>query len=338
VSVLEEASSPATVPTTDLVVTAAMASILVGPLATTIQLATTTTIQRDRDPRLVYLARLTSAKSRRAIAGALERVAGAVGATAAALPWSSLRYQHTQAIRAQLVQKYAPATVNHALAALRGVLREAVRLELLSAEDAARASDLPPARGSRLPRGRAILPGEMRSLFAAAALATNAGARDRALLAVLYGCGLRRAELVELELVDYDAGARTLRVRGKGDKERSAHVAGGAAALATWLTVRGTQGDPLFVAVDRFDRVVVRKLSEQAVRTILKRLARRAEVASFSPHDVRRTFIGDLLEAGADIATVQRMSGHSQVTTTARYDRRGDDTQRRAAGLLRIDR
>lgn len=284
----------------------------------------------DAHPVAVYLARLAPG-SRRTMLAAMKVIAAvlAPGATPETLPWHRLRYQHTQAVRAALADRYAPGGANKMLCALRGVLKECRRLGLMTAEDATAAADLAPVRGSRLPAGRALAHAELRALFETAA------PRDAALLAVLCGCGLRRAEAAGLDLADYDRAAAALRVRGKGNKERRVPVPPDVArALAAWLAVRGIEPGALFWSQDPGH--LGDRLTPDGARTVLARLASRAGVASFSPHDLRRSYVSALLDAGADLSTVQKMAGHASPNTTARYDRRGEDAMRRAAGLLRI--
>jgi site-specific recombinase XerD len=298
------------------------------------------TLPADRHPAAVYVASLAPG-SRRTMRQALDVMAALLTsgqADAATLDWSALRYQHTQAVRAALAERYKPATANKMLAALRGVLREAWRLGCVSAEDFHRAADLQPVRGSTLPRGRALTAGELRALFAAVADDARpvTRARDAALLAVLYGAGLRRAEVVALDVTDYDPASGALTVRhGKGRKGRLMHATNGASdALAAWLTVRGTEPGPLFLPVDKAGRIALRRLTPESVFDRLDHLAQRAGVSRFSPHDCRRSFISDLLDNGADLAVVQAMAGHTNPATTARYDRRGERAKQRAAGLL----
>ena len=104
----------------------------------------------------------------------------------ASFPWHALRYQHTQALRASLAERYAPATANKHLAALRGVLKGAWRVGLVESEDYHRAVDLEGIRGEVLPAGQELQAGELRALFTAYGEdQTAAGCRDAALLAVL---------------------------------------------------------------------------------------------------------------------------------------------------------
>jgi site-specific recombinase XerD len=295
----------------------------------------------DRNPAAVYLARLALG-SRRAMAAALQTIAALAGgaeATAETFPWERLGYQHTQSIRTALADRYAIATANRHLAALRGVLREAWRLGLMTAEEHQRAADLEAVRGETLPAGRELSDGELRALFAVCAEDQGAaGARDAALLAVLYGGGLRRSEAVALDLADFtlETGALTVRA-GKGKKARLVYAKNGSnAALMGWLEARGSEPGALLCPVDKAGRVVVRRMTDQAVLYILQRRADEARVSAFTPHDLRRTFISHLLGAGADIATVQRLAGHANVGTTARYDRRGEEAKQRAAELLHV--
>jgi integrase len=233
------------------------------------------------------------------------------------------------------------------LAALRGVLRAAWELGQLDTDSYQRAVSIRAVRGETVPRGRSISRGELRALFAAC---TNdhspIGARDAALLAVLYGSGLRRAEAAALNVSDYDPETGALRVRaGKGNKERICYTAAGERhLLKSWLSARSEAGappsaGPLFLPMvkgGKISKTRLKHLDSRSVLDIAQKRARQAGVKHLTPHDFRRTMIGDLLDAGADIATVQKLAGHAQVTTTARYDRRGEAAKARAAELLHI--
>lgn len=289
------------------------------------------------NPAAVFLAGLAPG-SRRTMRAALETLADLATsgrADAFSCPWHSMRYAHTQALRSVLRERYAPANVNKHLSALRGVLKEAWRLGWMRAEELARASDVKNVRGHALPVGRALRPRELDVLFAHCFKDERPqGARDAALLAVLYGGGLRRSEAADLAVSDIVDGA--LRVRGKGAKERRVPVAAWVMEwVSRWLEVRGAGLGALFLQVHRLGRILAKGISAHAVMRMCQRRAAEAEIDVFSPHDLRRTYIGDLLQAGADIVTIKRLAGHESVETTSRYDRRGELEKDRAAAMLR---
>ena len=168
--------------------------------------------------------------------------------------------------------------------------------------------------------------------------APNAGVRDAAMIGLLYAAGLRRAELVALNREDYTAESGELVVRGKGQKERLVWVDNGAEdALSDWLTIRGDEPGPIFLPVNKGDRLQPgHRMTSQAVYNMLGKRAREAGVRSLSPHDLRRSFVSDLLDAGADISTTAKLAGHASMQTTARYDRRGEEAKRKAVSLLHV--
>ncbi len=291
------------------------------------------------NPVLVYLSQLRVG-SRRTMRQALETIATMVSEgelAALRFPWADLRYQHTQAIYTQLLEHYAPNSANKMMAALCRVLEEAWKLGQMSAEDYHRAVAIERKTGQRLLKGRALSTGEIQALFNACCQDKSVkGSRDAALIAVLYGAGLRRAEVVALQLQDWNGQNNCLTVRsGKGDKDRTTYLDdGAAAALLDWLHWRGNLPGPLFYPTRRGGRIEIRSMTDQAVLDILRQRGQEASIASFSPHDFRRTFISNLLDAGADISTVQKLAGHASPVTTARYDRRGEAAKRKAASLL----
>lgn len=295
----------------------------------------------DRNPAAVYLASLGNDRARRVQADALAVIADLLTGRLdyLAVNWGALRFQHTQAIRARLAGRYAPATANRMLSALRGVLRAARGLGLIGADDMATALTFKGVRGETLLEGRALGAGEIAALMATCENdPTPAGARDAALIACLYPGGLRRDEVTGLDLADYDPTTGALTVRhGKGNKARITYLTnGGGRALADWLAIRGSEPGALFWPVNKGGNLANKRMTNQAVYNSLAKRGDLAGVANFSPHDLRRTFISDLLDAGADIATVARLAGHASVITTQRYDRRPEQAKQKAAALLHL--
>lgn len=231
-----------------------------------------------------------------------------------------------------------PSHVNKHLVALRRVLKEAWRLGLMSGEDYQRAADLPAYKHTRVPAGQHV---EAEALAAALEVCDEdhspAGRRDGAMLAALYSSGCRRAEIAGLRLADFDPHARSLRVRGKGDKERLVYLTPQAVErLSLWLAVRGRAAGPLFCPINKAGRLRMAHMTGQAIADIVARRLAAAGASPRTPHDFRRTFIGELLDAGVDLATTQALVGHASPATTARYDRRPERRRREAVDRLRV--
>ena len=300
--------------------------------------ATTAALPPDRHPAAVYLASLADGPGRASMRSTLAKVAEMLGASLEACPWHELRFAHVAAMRALLAERFAPATANKYLSAIRQVMRQAWLLGLMDGEDYQRAAAVPNVKGSRLPRGRALDGGELQALFQVCADRTAAGARDAAAFALMFGCGLRRAEAVAADVANYDSASGALRVIGKGNRERTVYApTGGKAALDAWLAVRGAHPGPLLAPVSKAGTVQAGKgMTAQALMLRLKRRSRQAAIDECSPHDLRRTFVSSALEAGADLALVQALAGHASPTTTARYDRRPEAARAAAARLVHV--
>ncbi|GII58307.1 integrase [Planotetraspora thailandica] len=299
--------------------------------------------QPARDPYHAYLDALQSPESKRTMRGCLDRMArlitGDPRATGAGQPWERLRYEHTIRLRTLMrEQGWSPAHVNKHLVALRRVLKEAWRLGLMTGEEFQRAADLPAFKHTRLPAGGHVPPEVLGAcLEVCDEDHSPAGRRDGAMFAVLYSTGCRRAELAGLRLTDFDRPARSLRVLGKGDKERLVYLTAEAVQrLDLWLAERGREPGPLFCPINKAGRLRLSHMTGQAIADVVARRLEAAGASKRTPHDFRRTFIGELLDAGVDLATAQALVGHASPATTARYDRRPERRRREAVDRLKI--
>ncbi len=279
------------------------------------------------DPAAAYLAQLGQG-SRRTMREALTKLAdwasdGRCGPQD--LPWHLLQIEHTAALRTRLISQLAPATANKHLAALRGVLKQSWRQGQMSAEAYQRAIDLPPARGTSPRTATRLGALELQQLAQACRRDKGpAGARDEALLALLYGANLRRSEAVVLEFGDYDLATGHLEVGGPGARRRRQFAANQDArrALEKWIIVRGREPGPLFNPINKGGRIEFRRLSEQAIYIACQKRASEAGLPPISPEDLRRAnaaaaYQGNSNAHPADFPDTSEQAGSVGSDTTA---------------------
>lgn len=214
--------------------------------------------------------------------------------------------------------QYARTTIARRLACLRSFFRYCCRENLAPSN---------PAKALRTPRVGRQLPhflttDQIGLLLEAPPANDVAGLRDRAMLETLYTAGLRVAELVSLNVPDWNRDANILRVVGKGRKERIAPVGSYAArALSRWLEVRQPDAtadadEQAALFLNRFGR----RLTTRSVGRMLDKYLRATGLDRITtPHTLRHSFATHLLDGGADLRSVQELLGHKSLTTTQIY-------------------
>src|SRR5262249_2802361 len=227
----------------------------------------------------------------------------------------SITTADSRLVRAWMVhlhaRRLAKTSLSRKLAAVRSCFRFLARRGLI---------DENPARQVRSPRPDRRLPSflpkdESKELLDRATGASEQEQRDHALLELLYATGIRVAECCGLDYADVDFGQGTIRVLGKGDRERVVPV--GEAALAAvdrYLTLRAVRRGPLFT--NRRGR----RLTTRSVHRIVGQRARLTGITRrVTPHTLRHTFATHLLGEGADLRLIQELLGHRRLSTTQRY-------------------
>lgn len=207
-----------------------------------------------------------------------------------------------------------PASVARAIVAVRG-LQRFLAVEGRAPAALATVLETPSVRRS-LPRA---LPVEIVERLLAAPIGEGPAAlRDRAVLELLYGAGLRVSELTGLDLDDLDRVDRLVRVRGKGDRERVVPYGEPADdAIEAWVRRGRPSLAPRVPAV--FVNRSGGRLTRQGTWAILRGHAERLGIEGVTPHALRHSFATHLLDGGADVREVQELLGHASVTTTQVY-------------------
>jgi integrase/recombinase XerD len=211
----------------------------------------------------------------------------------------------------------SPATIHRKAACLRSFYRHLRREGLRESDPTASISG--PRRGRRLPK--VLNRGEVAQLLSQPKGTAPTGLRDRALLELMYACGLRASEAIGLDVRDVDLERGVLRARGKGSKERIVPVGREAVAAARAYLERGRQA---FVGLSDESRLFVNRrgkgLTRQGLYKIVQRHARAVGLDDrMSPHTIRHTFATHLLAGGCDLRSLQEMLGHADIATTQIY-------------------
>jgi site-specific recombinase XerD len=209
------------------------------------------------------------------------------------------------------------------LAAVRRLAYEASDTGLLSPDLAAGIRRVKGAKhlGARI--GNWLTVDQSRSLLGDPLSGTLRGKRDRAILALLIGCGLRRAELVGLETEDFQIREERCVIAdlvGKGKHIRTVPVPLWAkCAVDVWITAAGINGGAIFRRVSRVDKIWGDGITPKAIWHVVKAAAKRADIKNLAPHDLRRTCARLCHLAGGELEQIQFLLGHASVQTTERY-------------------
>ncbi|MBC3301031.1 Site-specific recombinase XerD [Pseudomonas cedrina] len=293
-----------------------------------------------RNPLTLYLTRLAPSSQltmRYVLQDAADRL-GFEDINLEDIDWHLLQPEHVIALVAALREDgYAPNTSSLYVNAVRGVMNEAWRMNLISQEHLLRMRTVKAASGTRLSQGRNLRRSLIREMMeVCAADPRPQGLRDAAVIGILYGSGMRKSESVNLDLAQLNFEERSLRVIGKGNKELIKYAPDWAfAKLQAWLAFRreqlkeGEQDDSfLFNRIRRGSHITRERITKHAIYYIARQRGEQVGV-KIMPHDFRRSFITRVIEEH-DLSIAQKLAHHTNIQTTASYDVRDDNERRRA--------
>jgi site-specific recombinase XerD len=217
----------------------------------------------------------------------------------------------------------APSTINVRLAAVRRLAHEAADTGLLSPELAAGIGRVKGAKRLGIRIGNWLTVEQSRTLLAEPQGDSLRGKRDRAILALLIGCGLRRAEPVGLRTEDFQVREDHCVIAdlvGKGKHIRTVPVPLWVKrAVDEWTGAAAITGGTIFHRVSRLDKIWGDGITPKAIWHVVKAAAKRAEIKNLAPHDLRRTCARLCHLAGGELEQIQFLLGHASVQTTERY-------------------
>ena len=297
-------------------------------------------LQLVQAPVALYLQQL-AASSRQTMRYVLQDAADRLGVDDVAIeefPWHQLQPGHITALVAALrTDGYAPNTSSLYVNAIRGVMNQAWQQSLITQDQLLKIRAVKAGGGSRLVKGRNLRRTLIRELMdVCAADPRPQGLRDAAIIAILYGSGMRKSESVNMDLRQVNMAERSLQVLGKGNKELIKFAPAWAfEKLQVWLDFRreqlpeGVSDDTfLFNRIRRGSHITRERITKHAIYYIAKQRGKQVGV-DIMPHDFRRSFITRVIEE-YDVSIAQKLAHHANIATTVSYDMRDDNERRNA--------
>jgi integrase len=221
------------------------------------------------------------------------------------------------------MESLSPSTINVRLSAVRKLVGEARRNNLIGSEEAASLTDIPniSQKGTRL--GNWLTREQAKELLAVPDRASLKGKRDYVILALLVGCALRRNELAELdvETIQQREGRWVLAdLEGKGRRVRTVAVPIWVKqGINAWMTAAGIEDGRLLRSVSKSGKVNRDTLSDWAVWSVVEQSSKQIGIEHFGAHDLRRTCAKLCRKNGGDLEQIKFLLGHSSIQTTERY-------------------
>jgi len=224
----------------------------------------------------------------------------------------------------------APGTVGSYLSAIKGVCLSALNKKLISPERHHLINMIKKPKGSRVKKEGTLLSGEnIRDLIKTCELDFNKtkGIRDKAIIIILRGCGLRRSELINIRINTINFAEKRLTVVGKGNKEREIWFNDRVKeVMSDWLDIinnsslKIAEDNFLFLRAHKSGKIINQRICSQTIFDVLQAKQKMIVVKKFGPHDFRRTYITELINNGNAIEDIQGLVGHSSPETTRVYD------------------
>jgi integrase/recombinase XerD len=261
------------------------------------------------------------------------------------MDWCELQRHHVQGLMNLLANEgKSPATQALYLSAIKGTLKEAWLAKMITADHYHTIAELKKPRGSRITKGQALDLSDVAKALDACEDNSKSGIRDKAILALLLGAGLRRMEVATLHLWDIDYGKGDVKVTGKGNKERIVPVEEAVLdCLIDWIAIRGEWDGPLFCPIRKGSKISAgtlsggnignKALSDSSIYLICRTRGIQVDVDELKPHNLRRTFGTEHDKSGSELEVICDLLGHSSIDTTRTYIYNDKEVKKRRAML-----